>query len=151
MKTELFDKLVGALDEAVEYHRGTKLDLRTTTLPDPPQPVTSETVKQVRDAVNASQAVFARYLNVSTKTVQAWEGGTRPVAGPALLLFRIASEHPNVVFPVATRLSQVGAAGRAADVRGRTVDSRKSTKRVAASAARARKVAAKGTRGGRRA
>jgi DNA-binding transcriptional regulator YiaG len=41
------------------------VNLRTTTLPDPPEPITSETVKQVRDAVNASQAVFARYLNVS--------------------------------------------------------------------------------------
>jgi putative transcriptional regulator len=105
MKAELFAKLVGAVDEAVAHHRGAKLNLRTTKLPDPPDPVTSKTVKQVRHAANVSQAVFARYLNVSTKTVQAWEGGTRPVAGPALLLFRIAKQHPGVVFPGSTGAS----------------------------------------------
>jgi putative transcriptional regulator len=151
MKAELFDKLVGALDEAVEYHRGAKLNLRTTTLPDPPEPVTSETVKRVRDAVNASQAVFARYLNVSTKTVQAWEGGTRPVAGPALVLFRIAQHHPHFVFPVATQSSQVSAARRSEAVRRHTAASKASPKRIAVPAHVARKVAAKGTRGTRRA
>lgn len=108
MKAELFDKLVGAIDEAVAHHRGAKLNLRTTKLPEPPEPVTSKTVKEVRHAANVSQAVFARYLNVSTKTVQAWEGGTRPVAGPALLLFRIARRHPGVVFPADTAASSVG-------------------------------------------
>jgi len=107
MKAELFDTLVGAVDEAVAHHRGVKLNLRTTTLPDPPEPVTSKTVKRVRTAANVSQAVFARYLNVSTKTVQAWEGGTRPVAGPALLLFQIARQHPGVVFPLGTGTSSV--------------------------------------------
>lgn len=146
MKTELFDKLVGALDEAVEYHRGVKLNLRTTTLPDPPEPVTSETVKRVRDGVNVSQAVFARYLNVSTKTVQAWEGGTRPVAGPALLLFRIAQRHPRVVFPTATRSMQVSAAGRSETIRGHAAASKKSSERIAAPARMTRKAVAKGTR-----
>lgn len=151
MKAELFEKLVGALDEAVEYHRGAKLSLRTTTLPDPPEPVTSETVKRVRDAVNASQAVFARYLNVSTKTVQAWEGGTRPVAGPALLLFRIAQHHPSVVFPAATRSSRVSAAGRSEAVRRHAAGSGEASKRTVAPARMTRKAAAKGTRRARRA
>jgi putative transcriptional regulator len=144
MKTELFDKLVGALDEAVEYHRGVKLDLRTTTLPDPPAAVTSETVKRVRGTVNASQAVFAHYLNVSPKTVQAWESGTRPVAGPALLLFRIAQAHPDVVFPTTRSSSSSAATGKHAAV------SRKEPGRIA-DATRTRKVAAKGTKGRRRA
>jgi putative transcriptional regulator len=113
MKAELFDKLVGAVDEAVAHHRGAKLNLRTTTLPDPPEPVTSKTVKRVRAAANVSQAVFARYLNVSTKTVQAWEGGTRPVAGPALLLFRIARLHPGVVFPAGGGGATVAGGSRA--------------------------------------
>ena len=148
MKAELFDKLVGALDEAVEYHRGAKLDLRSTTLPDPPEAVTSETVKRLRDAVNASQAVFARFLNVSTKTVQAWESGVRPVAGPALLLFRIARAHPDVIFPAATG-SSAGAANRHA-ARRQAGASRQGSKRIAAATRTTRKVAGKGTRGGRR-
>ena len=150
MKAELFDKLVGALDEAVEYHRGAKLDLRSTTLPDPPEAVTSETVKRLRDAVNASQAVFARFLNVSTKTVQAWESGVRPVAGPALLLFRIARAHPDVIFPAATGSSASAANGHAS-ARRKAAASRQGSKRIAAAARTTRKVAAKGTRGGRRA
>lgn len=41
MKAELFSKLVAALDEAVACHWGAKLDLRTTVLPEKPEPLSS--------------------------------------------------------------------------------------------------------------
>ena len=34
-----------------------------------------ETVKQTRDMLDVSQAIFAEFLGVSVKTVQAWEQG----------------------------------------------------------------------------
>lgn len=36
-----------------------------------------ETAKETRELIKASQAVFARFLGVSTKTVQAWESGQK--------------------------------------------------------------------------
>jgi hypothetical protein len=41
--------------------------------------------------------VFARYLNVSTKLVQAWEAGRRVPEGPALVLLHIAVEQPELI------------------------------------------------------
>jgi len=73
-----------------------KRSLRTTSLPQPP-PMTAVAVKKVRAALHASQAVFARYLNVSTKLVQAWEANRRTPEGPALVLLHIVAKQPQVV------------------------------------------------------
>lgn len=97
MKTELFNKLVGAVDEAVAHHRGAKLSLRTTTLPDLPEPVTSKTVERVRTAANVSQAVW-------------WNAAC---CRPALLLFRIAKQHPGVIFPAGAGASAAAGGTRA--------------------------------------
>lgn len=40
-----------------------------------PMPYDPKAVKQTREILNASQAVFALFLGVSIKTVQAWEQG----------------------------------------------------------------------------
>lgn len=96
MKKELFDELRASMGEALEHAQG-KRELRTTVLPPPPKPMSGKEVKQVRENLNASQAVFARYLNVSTKLVQAWESSTRRPTGPALLLLRLAKNNPAAV------------------------------------------------------
>jgi putative transcriptional regulator len=96
MKNEMFDELLASADEALEHAQG-KRNLRTTTLPLPPPPLNGRAVKRVRAALHASQAVFARYLNVSTKLVQAWEADRRAPGGPALVLLHIAARQPDVI------------------------------------------------------
>lgn len=95
MKNETFAELVGSMKEALEHAQG-KRDLRTTTLPLPPSPLNGRAVKRVRAALHVSQAVFARYLNVSTKLVQAWEADRRVPEGPALVLLHMAAEKPEL-------------------------------------------------------
>jgi len=96
MKTETFAELVDSMNEALDHARG-KRSLRTTMLPRPPAPFSSRAVKRVRARLNASQAVFASYLNVSSKLVQAWEAGRRKPEGPALVLLHIAASQPGVI------------------------------------------------------
>ena len=96
MKKEMFADLMGSAQEALKHARG-KRSLRTTTLPLPPQPLDGRAVKRVRATLRASQAVFARYLNVSTKLVQAWEGNQRTPAGPALVLLHLAAKQPELL------------------------------------------------------
>jgi putative transcriptional regulator len=96
MKKEMFAALLESADEALEHAKG-KRSLRTTTLPLPPEPLDGRAVKNVRAALRASQAVFARYLNVSTKLVQAWEAGRRTPEGPALVLLHLAAQEPDVI------------------------------------------------------
>ena len=96
MKDETFTELLASANEALDHAKG-KRNLRTTTLPLPPQPLNGRAVKRVRASLHASQAVFARYLNVSTKLVQAWEANRRTPDGPALVLLHIAARQPQVI------------------------------------------------------
>ena len=96
MKDETFTELLTSANEALEHAQG-KRNLRTTTLPLPPKSLNGRAVKRVRASLHASQAVFARYLNVSTKLVQAWEADRRTPEGPALVLLHIAARQPDVI------------------------------------------------------
>jgi putative transcriptional regulator len=52
---------------------------------------------KLREQFNCSQAVFARLLNVSVKTLQAWEQGLRVPSDAALKLLTIAKHHPEAL------------------------------------------------------
>ncbi|MFN2316499.1 MAG: helix-turn-helix domain-containing protein [Gemmatimonadales bacterium] len=97
MKQTRFNELMASAREALDHAQGKRV-LRTTVLPDPPAPLSASEIRDARERVSASQAVFAHYLNVSTKLVQAWEAGRRSPDGPALRLLRIGQEHPELVF-----------------------------------------------------
>jgi len=96
MKPKLFTELLGAANEALEHAQG-KRSLRTTVLPEAPASMTADEIRDVRDALQASQGVLARYLNVSTKLVQAWEAGVRTPTGPALVLLRLVERQPELI------------------------------------------------------
>ncbi len=91
------DQIKQGLKEAVEHSEG-KRELRTTVLPAPPPHRTKEWIIRFRSKnLKVSQAVFARSLNVSVKTVQAWEQGVREPSGSALKLLAIAEKSPEMV------------------------------------------------------
>ncbi|MHB8646543.1 MAG: helix-turn-helix domain-containing protein [Thermomicrobiales bacterium] len=54
----------------------------------------AERVRAVRVKLAMSQNVFAQALNVSDKTMKAWEQGLRPPSGPTQRLLELAEEHP---------------------------------------------------------
>jgi putative transcriptional regulator len=95
MKKERFARLMESAKQALEHAEG-KRELRTTVLIKT-EPITKEEVKELREKLNASQAVFANYLNVSPKSVQAWEQGIGKPAGAALRLLRIAQKNPDIL------------------------------------------------------
>lgn len=96
MDKNLFEDLKTSLGEAIEHAEGKK-ELRTTTLPRPPKNLSNTEIADLRGRMNVSQAVFARYLNVSVKTVQAWEQGIGKPSGAALKLLSIAKKNPQIL------------------------------------------------------
>ncbi len=96
MDDKLFAELMESANEALQHARG-KRDLRTTALPPPLRPMSAAAVQRLRKKLKVSQAVLARYLNVSTKLVQAWESGRRKPDGPALLLLRLGARRPELL------------------------------------------------------
>jgi len=45
-------------------------------------------------------AVFARYLNISPRTVQSWEQGLGKPSGASLKLLSIAKKDPKILFEI---------------------------------------------------
>ena len=96
MDDKIFAELMESAGEALEHAKG-KRELRTTMLPEPPKPMPAAEIRRLRERLQASQAVFAHYLNVSLKLVQAWEASRRTPQGASLLLLRVAENNPQSV------------------------------------------------------
>ncbi len=96
MKEELFSELLESANQALEHARGRR-ELRTTLLPKPPAALSKEEIAAVRTNLNWSQSVFAAALNVSVKTVQAWEQGNRKPSDAALKLLAIVRKNPQIL------------------------------------------------------
>ncbi len=76
---------------------GIKLDLRTVEIPSRPKPLKPADIRNLREGLNASQALFARLLNVSSNAVESWEQGLREPRQATLKLLHIARKNPNVL------------------------------------------------------
>ena len=99
MSDEAFADLKNAMEDVLAFERGKGRDLKVTRIqaPRPPKAMSPKDIAQIRQKLNCSQAVFAMMLNVSTKTVQAWEQGSREPGDAALKLLTIAKKHPEIL------------------------------------------------------
>jgi putative transcriptional regulator len=96
----LAERVSQGLREAIQFAKG-ELTLRTTEIPSPPAEIRAKEVTALREKAGMSQAVFARVLNVSTKTVQSWEQGQRKPSRAALRMLQVFRSKPRVVCEVA--------------------------------------------------
>jgi putative transcriptional regulator len=94
---KVYDVMQRSLGDALDYERGHAVDLRVTEIPAAPKPMKPQEIRRVRENLNASQAVFASFLCVSTKAIQAWEQGIRRPQSTALRLLAIAKNNPAVL------------------------------------------------------
>lgn len=92
----LFERLKAGLEDGISFARG-NLTLRTTRVPSAPPPFGPAEVLKLRTKLRMSQGLFARTLNVSTKTVQSWEQGERRPSRAALRLLQIVRNQPGIV------------------------------------------------------
>lgn len=96
-QSRLYDDLRQSLADAAAFEKGKPLNLRTREIPPPPKPLKPAEIRRIRLALNASQALFARFLNVSPNTVESWEQGVRRPDQAALKLLTIARKNPQAV------------------------------------------------------
>ena len=96
----LFERLQTGLEEGIAHARG-ELTLRNTKLPEPPPEIDGQVLATLRAKAGMSQAVLARVLNVSTKTLQSWEQGVRKPADASRRLLQIFREDPEAVLRAA--------------------------------------------------
>lgn len=59
----------------------------------PVHPLAAEEIRALREREGASQAVFARYLNVTTGLVSQWERGEKHPQGASLKLLSLVAKN----------------------------------------------------------
>src|SRR4051794_27346595 len=74
-----------------------RVDLRAVEIPPRPKPMRPADIRALREELNASQALFARLLNVSSNAVESWEQGIRQPRQATLKLLHIARRNPDVL------------------------------------------------------
>jgi putative transcriptional regulator len=59
----------------------------------PVRPLSAEEIRALREREGASQAVFARYLNVTTGLISQWERGEKHPQGASLKLLSLVAKN----------------------------------------------------------
>ena len=94
----LFDELKQGLEEAIAFEEG-RLEAPVQKVSIAPVVTFSASdIKKIRQDTGLTQILFAAYMGVSLKTVEAWEGGRNTPAGPACRLLALTQANP--AFPM---------------------------------------------------
>ncbi len=84
--SELYQDLMTGFNEILDAnHSGKKLKTTVLTIPEVKH-YTNDEIRAIRNKTGLTQALFALYMGVSKKTVEAWEHGTNHPTGPACRL-----------------------------------------------------------------
>jgi len=94
----LFDDIKLGLEQAIDYEQGTLKARKTTLSVLPLETFTAIEIKDIRKKTGMTQVLFAQYMGVSVKTVEAWEAGRNHPDGASCRLLSITKSHPS--FPI---------------------------------------------------
>ena len=89
-KRNLINELMDGI-ESMQQEREGKITLRTHEVDElPPLEINAEIIRETREQMHVSRAVFARQLRVSTRTLENWEQGrAKPNAQAAALIMMV--------------------------------------------------------------
>ncbi|MEN2751966.1 NadS family protein [Psychrobacter sp. FBL11] len=90
MSNEFYDDLSTSLNQALAIAKGEAEPSRKFSheMPD---------IKLIRNKTGLSQQQFADKLNISPRTLQNWEQGTRNPTGAAVTLMRLLDKQPDLI------------------------------------------------------
>lgn len=96
-KRRLFDELKEGFDALAEERAG-KRTLRTHVLEVKSRPdVTARELLVLRERMQLSRALFARYLRTNVRTLENWEQGRAKPNAQAALIIRMVEKYPDTV------------------------------------------------------
>ena len=85
----LYEDLKQGLQEAIDIEKDGGKAKATTYVIEPVKKYSNEEIRAIRNNAHMTQTVFADYMGVSKKTVEAWECGRIHPSGPACRLMYI--------------------------------------------------------------
>lgn len=99
MKKQYRSAVMASIHETAEgLHNARVMDKQTMRKFDeacltPVRPLSAEEIRALREREGASQAVFARYLNVTTSLISKWERGEKHPQGASLKLLSLVAKN----------------------------------------------------------
>lgn len=90
MTTEFYDDLTTSLNQALSIAKGETKPSRQFSYDVPD-------IKAIRAKTGLSQTQFADKLNISPRTLQNWEQGTRNPTGAAVTLMHLLDKKPDLL------------------------------------------------------
>lgn len=92
--SSLFDKIKLGLEQAMAYERG-EIEARVSRgYIAPLESFTADEIKEIRKSTGLTQWLFAQYMGVSVKTVEAWEAGRNSPNGTACRMLALTKANP---------------------------------------------------------
>lgn len=107
--SSVYESIMAGLTEAVEDAKSSEKTLKRKTVSIVPvKQYEAEEIKKIRKSVGMSQRLFASYLGVSEKTVEAWECGTNHPSGAASRILNMMEMDSNLTtaFPFVQMISK---------------------------------------------
>mgnify|MGYP001812066086 FL=1 len=96
-KRRLFDELMEGV-ESMQAHRKSKITLRSHEVEElPPLEVDADLIRDTREQLHVSRAVFARRLRVSVRTLENWEQGRAKPNAQASALILMVRKFPDTL------------------------------------------------------
>lgn len=96
-KRNLFEELTQGIEEINQFRAG-KITLKTYRVEKTPKiEVTPELIKETRERLNLSRAVFAHELHVSPRTLEKWEQGRAKPNDQAATLILLVRKYPDTL------------------------------------------------------
>lgn len=96
-KRNLFEELTQGIEEINQFRSG-KITLKTYRVEKTPKvEVTPELIKDTRERLNLSRAVFAHELHVSPRTLEKWEQGRAKPNDQAATLILLVRKYPDTL------------------------------------------------------
>lgn len=102
-ETTLFEDLMQGLNEALAYERGEGKAKVTTYTIEPVKGFDKTEIRDIRMRHHMSQSMFASFMGVSKKTVEAWECGRNHPTGSACRLLDLLDKDYDVILPFVTK------------------------------------------------
>ena len=101
----VFDDIKLGLEQAIEYEKGHLKAKKNVVSVSTLEKFTSAEITEIRGSTGLTQVLFAKYMGVSVKTVEAWEAGRNHPDGAACRLLSITRQNPS--FPVVSGIVEM--------------------------------------------
>lgn len=105
----VYQSIVAGLSEAIEDIQNEEKKLKRHTVSIMPvKDYNAKEIQNIRKGTGLSQRLFAGYMGVSTKTVEAWEAGTNRPSGAASRILNMLEMDAELIvkFPFVQGLSR---------------------------------------------